>query len=56
MALLMSHVNSMPRASLGGKSPMEIAMSTLPEKLFDGLGITLIPSTKVILRPSLLSQ
>jgi IS30 family transposase len=55
MALLMSHVNSMPRASLGGKSPMEMAMSALPERLFDGLGITLIPSTKVTLRPSLLS-
>jgi IS30 family transposase len=54
MALLMSHVNSMPRASLGGKSPMELAMGNLSEQLFKDLHITLIPSNKVILKPRLL--
>jgi IS30 family transposase len=56
MALLMSHVNSMPRASLGGKSPMELATGNLPGKLFEGLGITLINSNKVILKPRLLGM
>ncbi|MDR2106698.1 MAG: helix-turn-helix domain-containing protein [Coriobacteriales bacterium] len=54
MALLTSHVNSMPRASLGGKSPMELATGALPDRLFKGLGITSVPSSKVILKPRLL--
>ncbi|GHT78725.1 hypothetical protein FACS1894104_2330 [Actinomycetota bacterium] len=54
MALVMSHVNSMPRASLGGKSPMELAMEHLPEWVFRDLGLTLIPSDKIILKPHLL--
>jgi IS30 family transposase len=54
MALVMSHVNSMPRASLGGKSPMELAMEHLPERLFRDLGLMLIRSDKIILKPHLL--
>ncbi|MDR3315845.1 MAG: IS30 family transposase [Coriobacteriales bacterium] len=56
MALVMSHVNSMPRASLGGSSPMELAMEHLPERLFKDLGLVLIPSNKIILKPRLLRQ
>jgi IS30 family transposase len=56
MALLMSHVNSMPRASLGNKSPMELAMNALPKRLFKDLSLTLVPSAEVTLRPSLLGR
>jgi len=56
MALMMSHVNSMPRASLGGKSPMELAMGDLPARLFTDLDLTLISSNKVVLKPSLLKR
>ena len=54
MALLMSHVNSYKRESLGWASPLELAKIILPEDLLDGLGIELIPAEEVMLKPALL--
>jgi IS30 family transposase len=54
VALLCSHVNSVPRTSLGGKPPMLQAMEHLPKELFEGYGIELVPTDKIILKPKLL--
>lgn len=53
-ATLTSHINSMPRKSLGGKSPMQLALQHLPEEFFEEYGLELIESDKVILKPKLL--
>jgi IS30 family transposase len=54
LSLVMSHVNSMPRKSLGGKSPMELAMGYLPDQFFAKYGLKLIPANQIILKPRLL--
>lgn len=54
MATLTSHINSMPRKSLGGKSPMQLAMQHLPEGFFKEYGLELVDSDKIILKPKLL--
>lgn len=54
-AILASHVNSMPRASLGGASPFDLAHHVLPQELLEGLGLTHIASDDVVLKPSLLT-
>lgn len=54
VAILTSHINSMPRKSLGGKSPMQLAMQHLPQSFFKEYGLELIESDKVILKPKLL--
>lgn len=54
VALLTSHVNSVPRKSLGGKPPLLLAMEHLPKEFFEGFGIELIASDDVILKPRLL--
>lgn len=54
VGILTSHINSMPRKSLGGKSPMQLAMQHLPEDFFKEYGLELIPSDKVVLKPKLL--
>lgn len=53
-ALITSHVNSMPRKSLGGASPMDLARHVLPEGLLEGLGLERIAPDEVTLKPSLL--
>lgn len=55
-ALLASHVNSMPRASLGGASPFDLAHHMLPEELLEGLGLEHIAADDVVLKPSLLAE
>lgn len=52
--LMSSHVNSYGRPVLDGASPMELAMKKLPAELFAGLGLRLIASKDVLLKPSLL--
>lgn len=52
--LMSSHVNSYGRPILDGASPMELAMKKLPAELFAGLGLRLIASKDVLLKPSLL--
>ena len=54
-ALLASHVNSMPRASLRGASPFDLAHHVIPRELLEGLGLEHIAPDKVVLRPSLLT-
>jgi IS30 family transposase len=54
MAKVMSHINSMPRASLGGKAPISLAKGNLPEKLFETFKIEFILSDEIILKPKLL--
>lgn len=55
-ALVMSHVNSMPRPSLGGASPFDLAQYVLPATLLEGLGLEHIAPDDIVLRPSLLTQ
>ena len=54
-ALLASHVNSMPRASLRGASPFDLAKIVLPKELLEGLGLEHIAPDNVVLKPSLLA-
>jgi IS30 family transposase len=55
-ALIASHVNSMPRASLGGASPFDLAHHVIPETLLEGLGLEHVAPDDVVLRPSLLTE
>jgi len=55
-ALLASHVNSMPRPSLGGASPFDLARHVLPAELLEGLGLEHIALDAVVLKPSLLHK
>ncbi len=54
-AIVTSHVNSMPRASLGGACPFDLAHHVLPHELLEGLGLEHIAPDDVVLRPSLLT-
>ncbi len=55
-ALIARHVNSMPRPSLGGASPFDLARLVLPQALFEGLGLEHIEPDQVVLKPSLLRR
>ena len=55
-AIVTSHVNSMPRASLGGASPFDLARHVSPEALLEGLGLEHIAPDDVVLRPSILTR
>jgi len=54
LAEIFSHINSTPRRSLFGMSPMALAMQILPGEFFKELGLRLIPPDEVILSPKLL--
>lgn len=54
LAVVCSHVNSYSRPSLGGASPMQLAMNSLPKSLFDLLGIEYVPPDQVVMKPSLI--
>lgn len=54
--LIFSHINSVKRKSLFGKTPYEMFAFTYGEKLADLLGISLIPADKVIQSPKLLNK
>lgn len=54
IALVSSHVNSMPRASLDGKPPLLLAMQHLPKEFFEHFSIRLIPADEIVLKPKLL--
>jgi IS30 family transposase len=53
-ARLMSHVNSLPRRSLGGISPIAAARDILPQALFEAYGIEEIKVAQIVLKPSLI--
>lgn len=52
--LMMSHINSSVRESLGGHTPLEMAQMMLPEELMDYFSIHEIKSDAVMLTPQLL--
>ena len=54
--LIFSHINSVKRKSLNGKTPFEIFSFTYGEKLAEILGVKKIPFDQVIQSPKLLKQ
>ena len=56
ICLMMNHINSYGRKSLGGKSPYEIFASLYGEEILRRMGAILIPPDEVTLRPSLLKN
>ena len=54
--LMMSHINSTPRQSLGGLSPITLAKLMLPQELLKYFGLTEIPVDEIILTPALLKR
>lgn len=56
LAAAASHVNSYPRASLGGRCPVDLAAVVLPEGFLDLAGVSKVPLEEVVLRPSLLAH
>lgn len=54
--LMMSHINSAPRQSLGGLSPMALANLMLPQELLNFFALTEIPADEIILTPALLKK
>jgi IS30 family transposase len=56
IAVVFSHINSVPRPSLGGISPMELAYALFPKGFLDELGLSLVPLKDICLKPSLLDD
>jgi len=54
--LIFSHINSVKRKSLGGKTPYEVFTFTYGADIAKLLGITPVPADKVIQSPSLLKK
>jgi IS30 family transposase len=54
--LIFSHVNSVTRKSLNGKTPYEMFVFTYGEKLAEVLGVKFIPAKEVIQSPLLLKK
>lgn len=54
--LMMSHINSAARQSLGGMSPMALAKLTLPLELLNYFGLIEIPADEIVLTPALLKK
>lgn len=54
--LMMSHINSSKRQSLGNLSPMTLAKMMLPKELLDYFGLIEIPSDEIMLTPALLKN
>jgi hypothetical protein len=52
--LMMSHINSTCRESLGGLTPFTLAKMMLPKELLDFFDLKEIPADEVILTPALL--
>jgi IS30 family transposase len=52
--LMMSHINSTCRESLGGCTPFTLAKMMLPSELLNFFGLTEIPADDVTLTPDLL--
>ncbi len=48
-----SHINSIARASLGGKTPLELADMLLPKGFLDALELQSIPHDEFFLKPQL---
>ena len=55
-ALIASHVNSMPRASLRRASPFDLARHVLPGDLLEGISLQQVAPDDVCLRPTLITR
>lgn len=56
VVLMMSHINSTPRESLGGMTPFALAKMMLPAELLDYFCLTEISPDDVILTPRLIKK
>lgn len=56
VTLMMNHVNSMPRASLNGKAPIQVFHSIYGEETAAKLGLKYIPLEELMLKPELLKK
>ncbi len=56
ITLMINHINSLSRDSLGGKCPFDAAKQLLGRKLPKLLGLKKIPADEVILKPTLLKK
>ena len=56
ITLMMNHINSMPRAKLNAKSPVQVFISLYGEELATRLGLKYIPLEKLCLKPELLHR
>jgi len=56
IATVFSHVNSIPRPSLGGVAPIVLAKAIFPQSFFEELGLSLISTSDICLKPSLLTK
>lgn len=54
--LMMSHVNSYSRPSLGDCAPIDLFRSCFGPRLLEALGIRRIPSNEIVLKPGLLAK
>lgn len=54
--MIFSHINSVKRKSLGGKTPYEVFAFTYGAEVATLLGITSVPADKVNQSPSLLKK
>lgn len=54
--LMMDHINSMPRASLNGKAPVQVFRSLYGDETVTRLGLKYIPLEKLLLKPELLKK
>jgi IS30 family transposase len=55
-ALLMSHINSAPRQSLGGLCPLDFAVKVFPQGFLEEMGIEKVTADDVCLKPNLLTK
>jgi len=56
VSLMMNHINSMPRASLNGKAPIQVFRSLYGGETAARLGLKYIPLEELLLKPSLLKK
>ena len=56
ITLMMNHINSYARDSLGNRCPYDVFRFFYGDKLLDLLGCTTIPTQQITLRPSLFSK
>lgn len=54
VTMIMNHINSTARASLGGKSPWELAKLLMDQSFLDALSLVGIPADEVHLKPALI--
>jgi IS30 family transposase len=52
--LMICHINSYKRKSLGGKSPIEMFAKMHGEEIIKALGLRLVNANEITLKPSLL--